>query len=52
MTQEELAGRMGTTQAAIARLESGRIRPTTRTLEKPAAATGTRLRIVFEPIMA
>ena len=49
LTQEELAQRMGTTQAAIARLESGRIRPTTRTLERYARATGTRLRISFEP---
>lgn len=49
LTQEQLAERMGTTQAAIARLESGRIRPTTRTLERVAAATGTRLRIRFEP---
>jgi ribosome-binding protein aMBF1 (putative translation factor) len=49
LTQEELAQRMGTTQAAIARLESGRIRPTTRTLERYAKATGTRLRISFEP---
>ena len=49
LTQEELAKRMGTTQAVIARLESGRIRPTTRTLERYAKATGTRLRISFEP---
>lgn len=49
LTQEELAERMGTTQAAIARLESGRIMPTTRTLERYAKATGTRLRISFEP---
>jgi ribosome-binding protein aMBF1 (putative translation factor) len=49
LTQEELARRMGTTQAAIARLESGRIRPTTRTLERYAKATGTRLRLSFEP---
>lgn len=49
LTQEELAARMGTTQAAIARLESGRIMPTTRTLERYAKATGTRLRISFEP---
>ena len=50
LTQAELARRMKTTQAAIARLESGRIKPSTRTLERLAAATGTRLRIIFEPI--
>jgi DNA-binding XRE family transcriptional regulator len=49
MTQEQVAAAMGTTQAAIARLESGRIRPTTRTLEQYAKATHTRLRISFEP---
>jgi phage-related protein/DNA-binding XRE family transcriptional regulator len=52
MTQEQVAVAMGTTQAAIARLESGRIRPTTRTLEQYAKATHTRLRISFEPEMA
>jgi len=50
MTQEQVAAAMGTTQAAIARLESGRIRPTTRTLEQYAKATRTRLRISFEPV--
>jgi len=49
MTQEQVAAAMETTQAAIARLESGRIRPTTRTLEQFAKATHTRLRISFEP---
>jgi ribosome-binding protein aMBF1 (putative translation factor) len=49
MTQGQVAAAMGTTQAAIARLESGRIRPTTRTLEQYAKATHTRLRISFEP---
>ena len=48
MTQEQVAAEMGTTQAAIARLESGRIKPTTRTLEQFAKATRTRLRISFE----
>jgi ribosome-binding protein aMBF1 (putative translation factor) len=48
LTQEQLAQRMGTTQAVIARLESGRVKPSTRTLERLAAATGTRLRIEFE----
>ena len=50
LTQGELAQRMNTTQTAIARLESGRIKPTTRTLEKLAEATGLRLRISFEPM--
>ena len=49
MTQEQVAAAMGTSQAAIARLESGRGTTTTRTLERYARATGTRLRISFEP---
>ncbi|MFZ1643137.1 MAG: helix-turn-helix transcriptional regulator [Candidatus Contendobacter sp.] len=49
LTQEELAQRMGTTQAVIARLESGRVKPSTRTLERFAKATGTRLQITFKP---
>jgi ribosome-binding protein aMBF1 (putative translation factor) len=48
MTQEQVARAMGTTQAAIARLESGRTMPSTRTLKRFARATGTRLRISFE----
>jgi DNA-binding XRE family transcriptional regulator len=48
MTQEEVAKAMGTTQAAIARLESGRSMPSTRTLQRFAEATGTKLRIHFE----
>ena len=48
LTQEELAERMGTSQSAIARLESGRTMPSTRTLRKLAEATGTKLRIVLE----
>ena len=49
LTQAELAERMKTTQSAVARLESGRSPPSTRTLEKIARATGTRLRISFDP---
>lgn len=45
ITQAELAARMNTTQSAVARLESGRAPPSTRTLEKVARATGNRLRI-------
>ena len=49
MTQEQLARRMKTTQAVVARLEGGGSRPSTRTLERYAKATGNRLRITFEP---
>lgn len=49
LTQEELAARMETTQSTIARLESGRSVPSTRTLARFAKATGTTLRISFEP---
>ena len=52
LTQEQLAQRMDTTQSVIARLESGRTRPTTQTLERLASATGTRLKISFEPAEA
>jgi ribosome-binding protein aMBF1 (putative translation factor) len=52
LTQEELAARMKTKQAVIARLESGRRKPSTRTLERIAKATGHRLRISFEPLPA
>jgi ribosome-binding protein aMBF1 (putative translation factor) len=52
LTQEQLAERMHTTQAVIARLESGRVKPSTRTLERLATATGMRLRISFEPTPA
>jgi len=49
MTQEQVAVAMGTTQAVIARLESGRVMPSTRTLKRFAKATHTRLRVTFEP---
>jgi len=48
LTQAELAQRMGTTQSVVARLESGRGKPSTRTLERYAKATGTTLRITLE----
>lgn len=50
LTQEEIATRMGTTQSAVARLEGGKSRPSTTTLAKFAKATGTRLRVSFEPV--
>jgi ribosome-binding protein aMBF1 (putative translation factor) len=52
LTQEEVAQRMKTTQAVIARLERGGSKPSTRTLERYAEATGSRLRITFDPEVA
>jgi transcriptional regulator with XRE-family HTH domain len=49
LTQQALARKMGTTQPVVARLESGRTRPSMRTLERLAGATGSRLLIRFEP---
>lgn len=49
LTQKQLAKRMGTTQPVVARLESGRTRPSMRTLERLAEATGSRLLISFAP---
>jgi transcriptional regulator with XRE-family HTH domain len=49
-TQEQVAQVVGTTQAAVARMESGKTLPSTRTLARFAKATRTRLRINFEPI--
>lgn len=48
LTQQELARKMGTTQPVVARLESGRTRPSMRTLERAAKATGLRVLIRFE----
>jgi transcriptional regulator with XRE-family HTH domain len=50
LSQAELAKRMNTTQSTIARLESGRGKPSTRTLSRFAKATGHRLKISFEPV--
>ena len=48
LTQAQVARRMKTTQAVVARLEGGGSKPSTRTLERFALATGSRLRISFE----
>jgi len=48
VTQVELAKRMGTTQTAIARLESGRVAPNTSTLQRFAEAIELRLVIGFQ----
>jgi len=43
LTQGQLARLMDTAQSVIARLESGRTRPSTQKLDRLAAANGTRL---------
>ncbi len=48
LTQEQLAARMETSQAAIARLEGNKGNPSLNTLRRYAQATGTRLKITFE----
>ncbi len=48
ITQTELAERMETSQASIARLEGFKGNPSVRTLRRYAEATGTRLKIIFE----
>lgn len=50
LSQAELARRMNTTQSTIARLESGRGQPSTRTLARFAKATGHRLKISFQKV--
>lgn len=50
LTQADVAAKMKTSQQAIARLESGRGNPSIGTLRRFAQVTGTRLKIVFEPI--
>jgi ribosome-binding protein aMBF1 (putative translation factor) len=52
LSQAELAARMGTTESVISRLESGRVKPSTRTLERYAKATGHFLRLSLEPSQA
>ena len=52
ISQQEIAKRMQTSQPAVARLEGGHGNPSLNTLRRYAAATGTRLRIVFEPLGA
>jgi len=49
LSQSQLAKKMKTSQSYIARLEGGKVRPSTAALERFAQATRTRLRIVFEP---
>ena len=45
LSQAELATRMGTSQSAIARLESGQTLPSTKTLLRFAKATESRVQV-------
>ena len=45
LSQAELAARMGTSQSAIARLESGQTLPSTKSLVRYAQATGSRFHV-------
>ena len=45
LSQAELAARMGTSQSAIARLESGQTLPSTKTLLRFAKATGSKVHV-------
>ena len=48
LSQAEVAERVGTSQATVARWETGRSAPTTTSLRRFAEATGARLRILLE----
>lgn len=49
LSQAEVAKRIGTTQSAVARLEGGTISPSISTLQRYAAATGTKLHLKLLP---
>lgn len=49
MTQEQVAEKMQTSQSYVAKLESGRVSPSMKALQRYAAATGARLKISLEP---
>jgi ribosome-binding protein aMBF1 (putative translation factor) len=49
LSQRDLAARMGTSQAAIARLEAGGVGATLTTLHRVAAALGLALTIELRP---
>jgi len=50
LTQEEIASRMGMTQSAVARIESGSTFPSLKTLYEYAKAAGVKPVISFEPL--
>lgn len=50
MTQQDVAAKMETSQSYIAKLEGGEVSPTVKALERYAAATGSRIKIILEQI--
>lgn len=51
LSQSELATRAGTSQSAIARLESGRANPSMETLSRILESAGFALRLSFDPLV-
>lgn len=49
LTQRELASRMGTSQAAVARLEAGGVGATLTTLQKVATALNLEVAVLLRP---
>jgi HTH-type transcriptional regulator/antitoxin HipB len=49
LSQQELADKIGTSQAAVARWERGGSAPSTRTLNRVAKATHSRLHVELVP---
>jgi HTH-type transcriptional regulator/antitoxin HipB len=45
LTQSQLAERIGSTQAMVARWETGAVMPSTKSLKRLAEATGSRLHV-------
>lgn len=50
MTQQDVAEKMETSQSYIAKLEGGTVSPTMKALRRFAEATGSRVKITFEPM--
>lgn len=50
MTQQDVAAKMETSQSYIAKLEGGAVNPTMKALKRYAEATGSRVKITFEPV--
>ena len=50
LTQKQLAAKSGIAQGDISKLENGNGNPSLKTLQRLAAAMGTRLHLEFEPM--